>query len=110
MRMDKRLLIHSISYHEYIGQDRYKQPEFDDPIEIEHVRVDETTVFSRDNNQSKIVANAVVFVYHRLSSPFIDFKEQSKVIYNGREFILKRVVPVYQPYKNELFSYELEVL
>lgn len=110
IEMDKRLLVHEIEYSEYDGLDRYKQPSYKEPITITDVRVDESTVFSRDTTQSKVLANAVVFVYNGLSVPFIDFKEQSKVVYNGREYITQRIIPIYEPYTNELFSYEIEVL
>ena len=108
--MDPKVLVHEFEYSEYIGQDRYKQPEYGEPITIERVRVDESSVFSRDGDQKKILANAIIFLYNGLSSYFGPFKEQSKVVFNGKEYIIQKIVPVSEPYSKELFSIELEVL
>lgn len=110
VRMDPSVLVHEFEYQEFVGQDRYKNPEYAEPIIITNVRVDESTVFSRDGDQKKILANAIIFVYKGYSAPFVDFKEQSKIVFNDKEFLLTKVVPVAQPYSKELFSLELEVV
>ena len=108
--MDPKILIHEFEDSEYIGQDRYKQPAYSEPIKVERVRIDETSVFSRDGDQKKILANAVIFIYNGLSSYFGPFKEQSKVVFDDKEYIVQKIVPVSEPYSKELFSIELEVL
>lgn len=109
--LPKSWLIHSIKYKAFTGQkDDWNKPVYAEPVAINFVRVDESTVFSRDTTQTKIVANAVIFVDALNSSPFPVFKEESKITFNNREMTLKKIVPCYYPQQNEVHHYELEVV
>lgn len=108
--LPKRWLIHSIAYEAFKGIDSWDNPIYDKPITIDNVRFDDSTVFSRDSTQSKIVAEAVVFIDAKHSTPKVDFKEQSKITFNGKDYILKKVIPCYHPTKNKIRHFELEVI
>lgn len=109
--LPKSWLIHEIVYEGYTGKkDSWGNPKYDNPITIKHVRFDDSTVFSRDNTQTKVLANAVIFVDAVNSIPIIDFKEQSKVTFNGKEYIIQKVVPCYHPTDNSVHHWELEVI
>jgi len=110
MNLPKQLLIHSIKYEEYQGIDDWDNEQFADPINIKHVRFDDTTVFSRDSNQNKIVADAVIFVDAKHSKPKTDFQERSKILFNGKNYVIKKVIPCYHPTKNKVHHWELEVI
>lgn len=110
MTLPKQWLIHTISYEEYQGVDDWDNDRFNEPIDIEHVRFDDSTVFSRDSNQNKIVADAVIFVDAKHSKPIKDFKERSKITFNDKEYVLKKVIPCYYPTKNKIRHYELELI
>ena len=108
--LPKSWLIHTIEYKAFTGQkDDWGNPVYDDPVLINFVRVDESTVFSRDTTQTKIVANAVIFV-DGVSSTVPVFKEESKIRFNGKDLTLKKIVPCYYPQQNEIHHYELEVV
>lgn len=106
----KWTLIHTVDYAEYGTIDDFGNSTLAEPVTITNVRVDETTVFSRDGTQNKIVANAVIFVDAVHSKPFTAFTEQSQIIFKGREMVIQKVVPCYQPSSDEIHHYELEVL
>ena len=108
--LPKRWLIHSIEYEEYLGKDDWDNDKYANPIIINHVRFDNKTVFSRDSTQNKILAEAIVFVDARHSKPLPEFKERSKITFNGRTYTLKKIVDCYYPHKNEVRHYELEVI
>lgn len=110
--LPKKWLIHEITYIEKLdGTDDYGNPLEAVPIIINHVRYDQSTVFSRDSTQSKIVAEGVIFVDAVNSSPLPEeFVEESKIEFNGRELTLKKVIPCYYPTKNEIHHWELEVI
>lgn len=110
VKMDKRVLVDRFEYLEYDGKDRYHQPAFKELVTVTNVRIDRNTVFSRDANEAKVLANAVIFCYADHTTPFQEFKEQSKIIFDGKEHILQRVIYVTNPYNNKPFAYELEVL
>lgn len=109
--LPKSWLIHSIEYKALTGQkDEWSKPVYAEPMEINFVRVDESTIFSRDTTQTKIVANAVIFVDAVNSNPIPVFIEDSKIMFNGREMTLKKIIPCYYPQQNEVRHYELEVV
>lgn len=109
--LPKRWLVHQIIYEGYTGEkDEFQKPMYDAPMIINHVRYDQSTVFSRDSSQTKIVAEGVIFVDAVNSSPVPEFKEESKITFNGRVLTLKKVKPLYYPDKNEVHHWELEVI
>jgi len=108
--LPKRWLIHTITYEEYIGKDDWGNPIYDDPIEIKHVRFDNSTVFSRDSTQTKVLADGIIFVDAINSNPILNFKEQSKIVFQREELTLQKVIPCYHPTKNKIRHYELEVI
>jgi len=110
--LPKSWLIHEIKYEEYTGnRDSYGNYIYDDPITIKFVRVDNETVFSRDTTDTKIVANAVVFVDSTYSTNLPNkFIEQSKITFNDKNYTLKKVVEAFHPIKNAVHHYELEVV
>jgi len=109
--LPKSWLIHTITYKEILDEkDDYSNPTYMEPFEIKFVRYDPTTVFSRDNTQSKIVAEGVIFVDTVNSTPLPNFKEESTIIFEGRELTLKKLMPCYHPTKNTIHHYELEVI
>lgn len=109
--LPKNWLIHQIIYSGYTGKkDDFQKPVYDVPVIINHVRFDDSTVFSRDNSQNKIVAEAVIFVDSVNSSPVPIFKEQSVIIFKGKQYTLKKVVPCYYPTEDRVRHWELEVV
>ncbi len=109
--LPKSWLIHTITYEEYIDKDDWGNPIYDDPIEIKHVRFDNSTVFSRDSTQKKVLADGIVFVDTTNSKPIPDkFIEESRITFNNRTYKLEKIVDCYYPNKNEIRHYELEVI
>lgn len=108
--LPKNWLIHDIVYEPYIGKDDWNNPKYDKPIAIKNVRYDDSTVFSRDNTQTKVLADGIIFVDSVNSSPVPDFIEQSRITFDGIDMYIKKVVPCYYPTKNEVHHWELEVV
>src|SRR5690625_47716 len=110
--LPKRWLVHEIKYEEFTGErDSHGNYIYDDPVVIKHVRFDDETVFSRDMTDTKIVANAVVFIDAKHSTNIPEkFVEQSKITFNDKVYTLKKVIEAYHPTKNKIRHYELEVV
>jgi hypothetical protein len=109
--LPKAWLIHEIEYEGFTGEkDDWGNEQFEEPITIKHVRFDDSTVFSRDNLQTKVLADAIIFVDAMNSTPILDFKEQSKVKFGQKDYVIQKVVPCYYPHKNEIHHWELEVI
>ncbi|MGX6979116.1 putative minor capsid protein [Vagococcus elongatus] len=111
LKVDPKMLVDTIKYSEYQGTDDvYQEAKYAEPIIIDYVRIDRNQVFSRDATQTKVIAEAVIFCFASATDPLPEFKEQSLIIFDGKEYILQRVITNKEPFQNVIFNYELEVL
>lgn len=103
----KRLLIHSIEYEEFLGDDGWDDS-FADPITINNVRVNPVSKLSRSNDSEGEQVNHVVFVDRKNSSHFPSFKIKSRITFND---ITREVVDVkpYYAFDSEPHFYEIEL-
>ena len=109
LTVDPAWLIHSFDYHEYYKRDSFREVEYKEPVEVTKVRIDQSRTFTQSKTDADINIKAVIFCFASDTAPFMSFKEQSKVVFDGREYIITKVIPQYEPHRNELWSYELEV-
>ncbi|MCL1948594.1 MAG: minor capsid protein [Turicibacter sp.] len=110
LKVDARALIHEIAYEAFKGKDRWGEETFGEPVRVENCRVDLAGVYQHTGSERKLVAKGIVFCYASATVPFLEFKEQSKVSFNGEAFVIVKAIPVYEPWQNTLFGYELEVV
>lgn len=108
--LPKDWLIHTIDYTPPDGEDDWQNPIPSEPITIKNVRFDDSTQFSRDATQTKILANAIIFVDAKYSKPIPEFKEDTTIHFDGKDYTLKKIVPCYHPNRNEIHHWELEVV
>jgi hypothetical protein len=87
------LLIHSVEYRERIDDDRWGE-KFADPVTIERVRVQPIASYRRktgEREREKPNESFVLFFDMKNSCPLVNFKEKSKVIFQGKEYSVIRV-------------------
>lgn len=107
----EELLVTSFVYSEYLGAHPVTQDgQYGEPQQITMARIDNSAVYSRDSNQTKVVADAVIFCYADYTTPYLAFKEQSEVVYRDKVYIIQKVVEVLDIDVDRVWSYELEVL
>ena len=106
----KPTLIHDIEYYEYSGQDRNHKPAFKEHISIKHCRLDTTRTYEVSKSTESETVTAVLFMYNGATKPFVPILEKSKVIHKGKAYEVYKVVECYEPYRNSLFSYEVELV
>ena len=106
----KPTLIHDIEYYEYSEQDRNHRPTFKEPISVKHCRVDMTRTYEVNKSTESETVTAVIFMYNGATEPFAPIVEKSKVIHNGKAYKVSKLVECYEPYRNSLFSYEVELV
>lgn len=108
--LPKSWLVHVIDYYPPSEEDDWGNVINPKPITVKNVRYDQSTIFSRDSTQTKIVAEGVIFVDAVNSSPIPDFKEDTKIMFGEKELRLKKIVPCYYPTSNKIRHWELEVV
>lgn len=106
----KRLLVDHFDYYERDGTNSWSEPNYKEKITVQHVRADRSVEYLQTAAGASYVYHTVVFCYNGITTPLPNFKEQSKVILDGKEHIILKVIPVKQPYVNELYSVELELV
>lgn len=92
--------------------DLYNKPDFDD-YQIDKMIYQPQIIYSGDNNNRKITANAIAFLYPGISTNVPKLKSTdigSKLVFDDDELTITNIVINLDPYSNEVYSYELEVL
>lgn len=82
-------------------------------ISVEHCVVQPQTIYSGSNNNRTIVANAVVFFYSGITKPLPILNRKhvgSELTFEGQNYVIQKIVDNRDPFSNEVWSYELEVL
>lgn len=93
--------------------DDWGQPTKTDKVAINQCVVQPTTIYSGNNNNREIVANAVVFLYQGVTTPMPTLGRNdvgSKIEYGGDTYTVTKIDTNINPYTNEVWSYELEVI
>lgn len=106
----KKLLIHTVEYHEKIDDSRYGGG-YMPPIVINFVRLDISYAVKKSSSNEEKLFKGLLFIDAVNSSPAIEMKQDSKVIFeeNGRKrtLIVQNVKPLYG---FKLHHYEVELV
>ena len=95
------------------GHDKWQKPTFSEPITITHMIFQPQTVYSGSNNNRQVVANAIAFLFGGVSDPMPVINKNhvgSEIDFEGETYTITTIVDNRNPYSNEVYSYELEVL
>lgn len=112
LKAPKSYFNQSIKLRIKTGQNNYQEPTFED-VSLTNCLVQPQTIYSGSNNGRTIVANALVVLYAPYTTPMPELNEShlgSQIVFSGHEYELTNIVTNYDPYSNEVWSYELEVL
>jgi len=110
MKPPKEFCIDSFEYKEYLGENNWSEPEYAPPVVIEHARIDRGSVYSSTPSGKQLLYNAVVFCYKDVTEPLPEFKEMSVLVFDGKDHVITKIIPIYEPYEKIIYSYELEVV
>lgn len=112
--MPKRFCDQSITLKLLNGKtDRYNKPEYEPEQQIENIIFQPQTIYSGSNNNREVVANAIAFLFAGVSTPFPKLGKDhigSKLIFEGKEYTIQKIIDNRSPFSNEIYTYELEVL
>ncbi len=102
--------IDSFDYKEYLGENNWSEPEYAQPVLIEHCRIDRGAEYSQSTSGKVLLYNAVLFCYEGITTPLPTFKVQSVLHFDGQDHIVTKVIPIYEAYDKTIYSYEIEVV
>jgi len=106
----KDFCIDDFIYKEYIGENIYSEPEYSVPIIVKNCRIDRGSQYTSTTSGKQLLFNALIICYEGITTPLPIFKERSVLVFDGREHVIVKVIPVYEAYRPVIYSYELEVI
>lgn len=107
----KEFCIDSFEYWEYLGEDDWSEPDYAEPAQINHCRIDRGAEYTTaGTGRQLLLYNAIVFCYAGITEPLPAFRPESILIFGGQEHTIVKVIPVYEAYRPQIYSYELEVI
>lgn len=112
----KSMANQTITLKKYLGvdpNDIYNDSPLYETSTIENCVFQPQTIYNGTNNNREVVANAIVYLYAGVSTPFPTLTKAnygSKIEFEGNEYSLQTIVDNRDPFSNEVMSYELEVL
>ena len=80
---------------------------------INNVLVQPQTIYSGSSNSRTITANAIVFLFAQITEPLPKITPDwigTHLTFEGRDYTITNIIDNREPYSNEVYSYELEVL
>lgn len=93
-------------------EDDYGQQETTEQ-QVDHVIVQPQTIYAGSSNNRTITANAIVYLFAGISTPLPKITPDwvgYHLNFEGRDYTITNVVDNREPFSNEVYSYELEVL
>ena len=81
--------------------------------QIDNVIVQPQTIYAGNSNGRQVTANAVVFILGQVSAPMPELSPDCvgwHLQFEGRNYTITRFVDNREPFSNDVYSYELEVL
>ena len=112
-RIPRRMCNQSVILHVPSGvEDDYGKQQTEDKT-VNNVIVQPQTIYSGSNNSRTITANAIVFLFAGISSPMPKLMPDCvgwHVTFEGHDYTITNFVDNRDPYGNDVYSYELEVL
>lgn len=103
------MLVDTFEYHEFIGEDDYQEAQYADSVTVKFARIDRSTVFTRSAKNETIQANAVIYA-DNTHTTVKEFEEKSKVTFDGKDYIITKVIPKIDIASARIAGYELEVI
>ncbi|MBM7585846.1 hypothetical protein JOC86_002388 [Bacillus pakistanensis] len=100
------LLIHEVTYEEPIPDDGWSEESYKPAITLKNVRVESSSNIKRTNTGEQILYKSLLIVDVVNSSPIPEFKEKSKVTFNGDVMYVNKVNPIHA---FTLHHYEIEL-
>lgn len=109
----KSMANQTITLKKYVGKSGlYNNPTYEEST-IKDCVVQPQTIYQGSNDSRQVVANAIVYLFAGISTPFPTLTKAnygSKIEFEGTEYALQTIVDNRDPFSNEVISYELEVL
>lgn len=95
------------------SHDRYGRDKIIDDYVVNNVVINMGTTYTGTNNNRELIANGLIIIYANWSNPIHKLTKDnlgSKAVIDGKEYTVTNIQQYNQPYSDDLYSYELELI
>lgn len=109
--IDKRMLVDTVTIQKPASVDKWGKETYSDPITLKHVRFDRS-VSHTGSGQSRNENNfSVLMIYPRYTPIELDNSwVDGRIKDNNQDYIIRKIIPQYHPFKHTILCYEVEVI
>lgn len=102
--------IDSFEYKEKTGENNYSEPIYGESTTVSNCRIDRGSEYTSATSGKQLLYNAVVFCYNGITTPLPGFKVESVIRFDGQDYTVTKVIPIYEAFRPVIYSYEIEVV
>ena len=109
--IDKRMLVDTVTIQKPASVDKWGKETYSDPITLKHVRFDRSVSHTGSGQNRNENNFSVLRVYPRYTPIELDNSwVDGRIKDNNQDYIIRKVIPQYHPFKHTILCYEIEVI
>ncbi|MXQ49522.1 minor capsid protein [Streptococcus pneumoniae] len=109
--IDKRMLNDTVTIQKVEGKDKWGKETYSAPIVLSSVKFDRETSYVGTGNNRSESKPSVLMIYPIFSPIELDNSYLNGKVNDGeRDYIIRKIIPQYHPFKKEVLCYEVEVV
>lgn len=113
-KIPKKYCNQSVILRKLTGKDEWQNKLFEPDVTLINVIFQSETIYSGSNNSREVVATGIVYLFNSIAEPFpliiAGKHEGSEIEFEGRTYVVEKIVDNRNPFDNTVYSYELEVI
>lgn len=109
--IDKRMLVDTVTIQKPAELDGWGKQTYSEPITLKHVRFDRSTAHTGSGQGRNEHNFSVLMVYPKYTPIELDDSWlNGRVNDTHRDYIIRKIIPQYHPFKHNILCYEIEVI
>lgn len=109
--IDKRLLHDTITIQKIKQKNEWGQVLYEEPLTLSNVKFDRVDSVTGSGNSRSETKPSVALIYPKITPVTLDRSyEGGKLIHDGDEFIIRKIIPQKFPFSSKILCYEVEVI
>lgn len=109
--IDKRMLVDTVTIQKPAELDGWGKQTYSEPVTLKYVRFDRSTAHTGSGQGRNEHNFSVLMVYPKYTPIELDDSWlNGRVNDTHRDFIIRKIIPQYHPFKRTILCYEIEVI
>ena len=109
--IDKRMLVDTVTIQKPDESDKWGKETYSDPITLKYVRFDRSVSHTGSGADRSENNSSVLMIYPKYAPIELDDSWlNGRVADENRNYIIRKIIPQYHPFKKSILCYEVEVI